>query len=326
MIKILSFLSLIFLSVFTEGIQNYEIVRVIPHNESCFTEGLVWAKGHIIESCGDDAVSSVQMVDINSGKMVTVVSLPAGVFSEGVTTLNGIVYVLSWRTRELFAFQHVSHFRAVGSVGVFYSITGEGWGLTNDGEHLIMSDGSSILTYLHPPQKLNMTGQQQISNSNISVLTVAKTVKIIDAASRVPISYLNDLQYVDGIIYANIWLTDIVVMIDASSGTALTSIDLSELYPLAQRTATADVLNGIAHVSDIDAFVLTGKKWPHYFVLKFPAKEDLIHSGNHTGTIMLENTLLAAVVLTATVMLSFVASRLFVSSQVLRDYASTAPS
>lgn len=226
----------------------YSVQRTWPHDTKAFTQGLVIHKGQLYESTGESD-SWIGVVNIKTGAADKRVELDDKYFGEGITVLNNKVYQLTWKGKEGFvyglpAFDKIRNFT--------YST--EGWGITHDGKNLIMSDGTDKLYFLDTVN-----------------LAVVKTVNVIYRDS--PLKDLNELEYVDGSIYANIWRTDLVARIDAVTGIAEGFLDLSELTGQARTiNRQADVLNGIAWHAGTRSLLVTGKYWPLIYVLKLEEK------------------------------------------------------
>ncbi|WP_026298857.1 glutaminyl-peptide cyclotransferase [Deinococcus aquatilis] len=227
-----------------------------PHDRSAFTEGLQYLGGGVVlESTGLVGESGVRRTELKTGRVQTSVSTPlAQAFGEGATVLGGIAYHLTWQDGVAFAFDAVT-LREMGR----YRYTGEGWGLTNDGKQLIMSNGSAALVWRDP-----------------KTFAVRRTVTVTDQGQ--PVRNLNELEYVQGSVYANVWLTDRIAKIDPATGKVTAWIDVSSLTREASTTATRagrpltfdDVPNGIAFVPERGTLLLTGKRWPNIFEVKLP--------------------------------------------------------
>lgn len=235
------------------------VVARYPHDTDAFTEGLQYlGKGTYIESTGDgpgDSASGVRRAELRTAKVVRQVPTPlSGAFGEGVTVLGDTAYHLTWQNGVAFALDATTleEFRR-------FSYRTEGWGLTNDGKQLIMSDGSSTIVW-RDPKTFNIT----------------RSIKVTDHGQAV--TNLNELEYVQGNLYANVWLTDRVARIDPQSGQVTAWIDLSALAKEASTAASKrgqpftvdDVANGIAFVPERGTLLLTGKRWPVLFEVRLP--------------------------------------------------------
>lgn len=227
-----------------------------PHDRSAFTEGLQYLGGGVmLESTGMVGESGVRRTDLKTGRLQTSVDTPlAQAFGEGATVLGDIAYHLTWQDGVAFAFDAVT-LREMGR----YRYTGEGWGLTNDGKQLIMSNGSAALVWRDP-----------------KTFAVRRSVTVTDQGQ--PVRNLNELEYVQGSVYANVWLTDRIAKIDPATGKVTAWIDVSSLTREASTAATRsgkpltfdDVPNGIAFVPERGTLLLTGKRWPSIFEVKLP--------------------------------------------------------
>ena len=228
----------------------YNVVNIYPHDTASFTEGLLVHNGQLYESTGgtpqrDKYISWFGPVDLKSGKAVRKVMLDTSYFGEGITILNGKIYQLTWEDQIGFVYDE----KTLAKIKEF-KYSGEGWSLTNDGKSLIMSDGSSNLKYLDP-----------------ETLQVQKIVGVED--NNGPVSNINELEWIKGAIYANVWQTSYIIKIDPASGKVLGKFDLSALYKEAkQKFEQADVLNGIAYDSTTKKVYVTGKTWPNLYEIK----------------------------------------------------------
>lgn len=228
------------------GIINYtyNIVQTMPHDTSAFTEGLTILDGKLYESNGQNGASDVRIVDLKTGAVKNSVKLDAQYFGEGMTILNGKIYQLTWQNHQGFIYDE----NTLAKLGEF-AYTNEGWGLTNDGRFLIMSDGTNAITFLNP-----------------ETFQVQKIVYVYDKGQ--PLPNINELEYIKGVLYANIWHADKVVQIDPALGEIIGWIDFSGLRsPEAQQNQEA-VLNGIAYDSASDQLFVTGKLWDKLFEVK----------------------------------------------------------
>jgi glutaminyl-peptide cyclotransferase len=223
---------------------TFEVVRSFPHDSQAFTQGLVFENGALYESTGLNGRSSLRKMDLPSGNVLMKVNVSQQYFAEGMTIFRGKVFQLTWKAGKGFIYDPAT-FEKTGE----FAYTGEGWGLTNDDHSLIMSDGSSTLRFINPDN-----------------FTVEQTIKV--TANGQPVERLNELEYVDGEIFANIWETDKIVRIDPHSGKVVGSIDLTGLLPESDRTPETDVLNGIAYDAATGRLFLTGKLWPKVFEVK----------------------------------------------------------
>ena len=222
---------------------GYEIVERFPHDERAFTQGLVMHEGRLFEGTGQEGFSTVREVELESGRVLRRVPIEKEYFGEGITILGDRVYQLTWRAQKAFVYD-VRTFKRVGQ----FSYPGEGWGLTHDGERLIMSDGTDVIRYLDPA----------------SFKEIGR-VSVKDGGRRV--SRLNELEFIDGEIWANVWETDLIVRIDPESGQVNSWIDLANLLGVA-RIPGDRVLNGIAWDAAEERLLVTGKNWPYLFHIR----------------------------------------------------------
>jgi glutaminyl-peptide cyclotransferase len=221
-----------------------KVLRVYPHDVRAFTQGLVYFDGGLYESTGQYGQSSLRRVDPDSGAVESSVDLDAQVFAEGLARVNDELHQLTWKNGLAFVWK-LGTFEKVRE----HSYQGEGWGLCYDGKRLIMSDGSERLAF-RDPRSFREEGSVRV------------------ARAGQPVHKLNELECVNGAVYANVWLSDVIVRIDPGSGEVTGWIDASGLLTPRERVG-ADWLNGIAHIPERDTFLITGKLWPHMFEVKF---------------------------------------------------------
>jgi glutamine cyclotransferase len=223
---------------------TYEVVKVFPHDPVSFTQGLIFLDGMLYESSGLYGESSLRKVDLETGEVQRITLLPDEVFGEGLTNWDETLVQLTWREGIGYVYN-----REDFSLLTQFNYQTEGWGLTQDGESLIMSDGSATLFFLDP-----------------ETYAVLSTVQVLDEAA--PVTMLNELEYVRGEIFANIWQTDTIVRIDPQTGAVKGWIDLSGLLPEEERTPATNVLNGIAYDPATDRLFVTGKLWPKLYEIR----------------------------------------------------------
>ncbi len=228
-------------------IYTYEVVHVWPHDPGAFTEGLLCLPGGFLESTGQLGASTLRKVDLQTGRILAQVKLPDEDFGEGTAVLGGKIYQLTWQNHKAFVYD----FGSMLEQGEF-TYEGEGWGLTTDGRSLIMSDGTNRIQFRDP-----------------ATFAVTRTISVLRDGQ--PLNQLNELEYVRGEIFANIWQTDLVARIDPATGRLLGLIDFSGLLSPAERART-DVLNGIAYDPDGDRLFVTGKYWPKLFEVRLRPK------------------------------------------------------
>jgi len=223
---------------------TYEVVRTFPHDPGAFTQGLVFLDGQLLESTGLNGQSTLRRVDLATGRILQQVRVPSQYFAEGMTVLGGKIYQLTWKNQRGFVYD-----LATFSLEKEFTYTGEGWGLTTDGRSLILSDGSDRLRFLDP-----------------ATFQVTRTVSVTRDGQ--PLRLLNELEYIRGEIYANIWQSHSVARIDPATGRVTGVIDFFNLLPAADHMPATDVLNGIAHDSTTDRLFVTGKNWPKLFEVR----------------------------------------------------------
>lgn len=222
----------------------YEVQQTFEHDPAAFTQGLIYSSGHFFESTGLVGSSTIRRVRIEDGQVVQITSIPAPLFGEGLTKWKSELVSLTWRGGVGFRWDAKS-LRKKSE----FSYTGQGWGLTQDGKHLILSDGTPVLRFLHP-----MT------------MKVDRTLTVTSGGRPVP--NLNELEWVNGEIYANVWMTDQIVRIDPTSGVVKSVIDISGLRRLAEADGVDAVPNGIAHDPKTNRLFVTGKNWSKVFQIK----------------------------------------------------------
>ncbi len=233
---------------------NYAVINHFPHDTSLFTEGFLFHNGQIVESTGSpeelpQSRSVIGIWDLSTGEFSTKIEIDKSrYFGEGIVLLNNRLYQITYKNQTGFIYDA----KAFREIGQFTYSNKEGWGLTTDGTNLIMSDGTALLTYLDPIK-----------------LSPIKVLKVTEQGS--PIDHLNELEFINGFLYANIWLTNFIVKIDPSSGNIVGKLDLSSLTTEAKSlNPRADVLNGIAYDSSTDKIYVTGKLWPKIYQIQFP--------------------------------------------------------
>jgi len=220
---------------------TFRILNRSPHDSAAFTEGLVYADGGFYESTGLNGMSSLRKVDAETGQVLASLPLDPAYFGEGLTLFGGKLIQLTWQ----------SHIGFVYDLQCFclertFTYDGEGWGLTHDDRFLIMSDGTARIRFLDP-----------------ATFAVVRTISVADHGQ--PLTNLNELEYINGEIYANVWLTDRIVRLDPTLGAILGWIDLTGLLPDTDRSPSVAELNGIAYDTATDRLFVTGKNWPAIF-------------------------------------------------------------
>jgi glutamine cyclotransferase len=225
-------------------VHSFEVVAEYPHDPEAFTQGLVFYEGDLFEGTGLYGHSSVRHVDLETGAVNRQVDLEARYFGEGITLWNDRILQITWKEQQGFVYDRDT-FERTGE----FTYTTEGWGLTHDGHQLYMSDGTATIT-LRDPDTLASTGTIQVHDGGV------------------PVRNLNELEYVGGELYANLWLTDRIAIIDPATGQVQAYVDLAGLLDPADRGPDADVLNGIAYDSAGNRLFVTGKKWPKVFEIR----------------------------------------------------------
>lgn len=222
----------------------WEVVQSAAHDPNAFIQGLVWYDGGFFESTGRLGQSTLRRVEWPSGRVVRRVDLPPDVFGEGLARVGDRLVQLTWRSGRGFVYDR-STFRLLQE----FRYEGEGWGLTHDGRSLVLSDGSDVLTYLDP--------QRFVPTRRLAVTWNGR-----------PLHNLNELEFVEGEVWANVWHTDFIVRIDPASGRVTSYLDLSGLLPADRRPDAEAVLNGIAYDPATRRVFVTGKLWPAIFEIR----------------------------------------------------------
>lgn len=225
-------------------VQGYRVVAVYDHDRNAFCQGLVYDNEELWEGTGKYGQSALRKVDLASGRVLQEHRISARQFGEGITVMGDLVYQITWKARTCYVYDRKT-FREVKR----FRYEGQGWGLTHDGTHLIMSDGSSALRFIDP-----------------DTFEVVRRVWV--RASGRGVSELNELEYVDGEIFANVWRKDGIARIDPQTGVVTSWINLTDLYPLRKRRDRENVLNGIAYDAKEKRLFVTGKNWPKLYEIQ----------------------------------------------------------
>ncbi|GEO10834.1 glutaminyl-peptide cyclotransferase [Segetibacter aerophilus] len=226
---------------------NYNIVASYPHDTSSYTQGLIWQNNALYESTGLEGESRVMKVDLKNGKAEQSISIDPAVFGEGITILNDKIYELTWQSNVVYVYD-AKTFKKIKE----FAWDHEGWGITHNGKELIISTGDSNLYFVDP-----------------ETFKLLRIVGVTD--NNGPVGNLNELEYVNGAVFSNIYLTDYIVRIDPSNGHITGRLDLSGLLEKSGKTVNKDngyVLNGIAFDSVKNSLYITGKKWPLLYEMK----------------------------------------------------------
>ncbi len=224
---------------------KYDVVNKFPHDPAAFTQGLVWHEGRLYEGTGLRGASSVRRVRLETGAVEQKIDLAPNIFGEGIAVWNDSIVQITWQNQVGFVYD-LETFAQRRS----FTYQGEGWGLTHDGTRLIMSNGSSVLVFRDPE-------------------TFAETRRVTVTFRGAPLQRLNELEYIEGQIWANIWPTNQIARIEPNTGRVMGVLDLTGiLTPQDQGNAAVDVLNGIAYDEKSDRIFVTGKLWPRLYEIR----------------------------------------------------------
>lgn len=220
---------------------GYRIVQSYPHDTSSFTQGLFWDGGHLYESTGQYGASRVARLDLQTGKALAQVKLPMDQFGEGITRWKDQIIGVTWQNGEGNRWS-IKDLKRVGT----FKYEGEGWGVTMVGDSLVLSDGTSQLRFLDPA-------------------TMQERRRVTVRFGARPLAMLNELETIDGQIWANVWMTDMIVRIDPANGAITSYVDLTGLKKEAGAKGGDSVLNGIAWDAAKKRLFVTGKYWPKLY-------------------------------------------------------------
>jgi len=225
---------------------HYKVIRKYPHDTTAFTQGLEFYKGVLYEGTGEYGESQVRKLDLNTGKVLQKVTLDKQYFGEGITIWGDKVYQLTWQSHVVF--QYDLSFKLLKT----FKLPTEGWGMTHDSVHLIVSDGSSKI-YFRDPATMD----------SVRIINVSENGGLVNN--------LNELEYINGFLYANIWQTDYIVKIDPATGNVVGKADFANLLKNQGETVydLNDVLNGIAYDAQTGKTYITGKDWPVLLEVQF---------------------------------------------------------
>ena len=222
---------------------TYRIVNEYAHSREAYTQGLHYADGLLWEGTGEHGRSVLKTTDLKTGRETTLAKLPASEFGEGITLLGDTIYQLTWNENTCHLYdrtgRHLKDFR----------YTGEGWGLATDGHRLYFSNGTSTIYRLNPE-------------------TFRREGSILVTLKGEPVNYINELEWIEGRLWANVYLTDQIAIIDPATGTIEGIVELKGILPEAERELTTDVLNGIAYDATTGRIFITGKKWPKIYEIE----------------------------------------------------------
>ena len=227
---------------------TYQVLHTYPHDSQAFTKGLIYLEGHLYESTGIKGHSSLRMEELETGRILQFQDVPEKYFAEGLAAWKSgsadTLIQLTWQDHTALVYDR-STFRLLRTL----PYTWDGWGLTQDGKNLILSDGTATLRFLDP-----------------ATFRVLRSIEVRDRGQ--PVKELNELEFIHGQIYANVWYSDRIARISPATGKVLGWIDLTGLLPQSERSSTGAVLNGIAYDSAHDRLFVTGKLWPKLFEIR----------------------------------------------------------
>jgi glutaminyl-peptide cyclotransferase len=223
---------------------GYKVVHTYPHDKEAFTQGLVYDKGALFEGTGQKTGSSLREVELETGRVIRQHNLDASLFGEGITLFKDRIYQVTWENKVGFVYEK-SSFKMINKI--YYST--QGWGLTTIDNNIVMSDGTNVLYFYEP-----------------EMFTVISRIEVYDNERKV--DQLNELEYIDGEIWANIWNSDLIARIDRVSGKVIAYIDLKGILPESERNTETDVLNGVAYDQIGKRIFVTGKKWPKLYEIR----------------------------------------------------------
>jgi glutamine cyclotransferase len=232
----------------TAPVYGYQVIKTYPHDRAAFTQGLQYLDGVFYEGTGLNGESSIRRVEVATGKVLQRQEVPAQYFGEGITVFGNELFELTWQSGVAFVYDKKT-FKQTQT----YRYVGEGWGLTSDGKRLIFSDGTQFLRFIDP-----------------ATFKEAGRVTVTDAGR--PIYNLNELEWINGEVWANIWQTDRIARIDPTTGRVNSWLDMRDLLSVMERAGT-DVLNGIAYDEKGSRIFVTGKLWPKVFEIKVGPKK-----------------------------------------------------
>jgi glutamine cyclotransferase len=228
-------------------VQQVRVVRAYPHDPGAFTQGLIWLDGKLYESTGLVGQSTIREVDLETGRVLRRTDIPPGLFGEGITNWGDELLSITWQDNVGFRWDRRT-FRQTGS----WNYAHAGWGLTQDGRHIILSDGTPVLRFLDP-----------------ATMREVRRVTVSDAGR--PVFRLNELEFVNGEIFANVWMTSRIARIDPATGRVNAWLDLSPIVEQTPRGDGDNVLNGIAYDRARDRLFVTGKNWAQLYEIDIVA-------------------------------------------------------
>ncbi len=237
-------------------VYTYEVVNTYKHDSKAFTEGLFFLNGFLYESVGLEGMSSLRKTDLNSGKILQKYDLPRDVFAEGISVLDGKIYQLTYRTENGYVYD-AETFKLLRQ----FNYQGEGWGLTNDGKNLIMTDGTHVIRFIEP-----------------ETFQTVRSIIVFGEDGK-PLMNLNELEFINGEIWANVWHSEKInkpnhiARIDPTTGKLLGWINLDGISPDDVERGEENTMNGIAYDRATDKIFVTGKNWKKLFEIKVKPKE-----------------------------------------------------
>lgn len=233
------------------AIYDAKVVASFPHDSAAFTQGLFFANGALFETTGQYGESQIRQLNLRKGSVSKKTDLPEGVFGEGATVIGDQLISLTWRSG-------IGYVHNVDDLSLVknFDYEGEGWGLTYDGERLILSDGTDQLRFFDPE-------------------TFEETGAISITFAGQPVRYLNELEWIDGEVWANVWQQDVILRIDPETGVVMAVVDLTQVYPVGEREKPKEnVLNGIAYEPNSKRLFVTGKRWPKLYEIDVSLRGD----------------------------------------------------
>ena len=222
-------------------IAEVKIINSFPHDQEAFTQGLFYKHGYLYESTGLKGKSKLRKINIKTGKVLQEIKLAKKYFAEGITLFGNKIYQITWQNNKVFVYDFLN-LKLIN----YFSYQGEGWGITTDGKKLFMSNGSDVINRINPVN-----------------FTIENSINVHDGENA--ISNLNELEYIHGEIWANIFMQDVIARISPDTGAVLGWVDLTKLYSYLPVGCKANVLNGIAYDADNGRIFVTGKNWPKMF-------------------------------------------------------------
>jgi glutaminyl-peptide cyclotransferase len=223
---------------------GYKIINSYPHDREAFTQGLFYDEGLLYEGTGQEAGSSLRKVELETGKVLQQLNLPSSLFGEGITLYNNRIFQVTWTSQVGFVYDKIT-FKQINKI--YYQ--SQGWGLTTMNDRIAMSDGTNVIYYFEP-----------------EMFTVVSKIEVYDNEKKV--DQLNELEFINGEIWANIWMTDLIARIDPSTGKVLGYVDLGGILNDPQTDTKVNVLNGIAFDKKGNRIFVTGKNWPKLFEIR----------------------------------------------------------